>query len=335
MGALPAVPRTVVNGLGRPAFGAYTGVLDEVRWGGLRGEFARGLIWSRLHAKRWHYASVAGPKCLVALATVDIGWAVSAFAYVFDRVEKRLLCDLSFMGVPGLSARIADRAGEGARTRFSTLGAGWELSRPRGSLHWTLRGHGPRGFRIDARLDARGAPPELCAIVPIENGVANCTHKTVGLAASGFVEAGGTRFELDGAWGALDHTSGLLARRTWWRWASASGRGIGLNLVEGFNGPAENVVWLDGAPHPVGPAKFEFDPQRPLEPWRITTENGLVDLTFKPEGARSEDKQLVVAASHYVQPIGAFSGTLRASPDSPLVKVDGLPGVTEDHASVW
>jgi len=58
-----------------------------------------------------------------------------------------------------------------------------------------------------------------------------------------------------------------------------------------------------------------------------------VDLTFHPEGERRQDKDLIVAASRYVQPIGVFRGTLRCCDAE--IAVDDLPGVTEDHRARW
>ncbi len=144
----------------------------------------------------------------------------------------------------------------------------------------------------------------------------------------------GARYELDGHTGALDHTSGLLARETRWHWASAAGPRLGFNFVEGFNGPVENVVWLDGRIHPVGPVAFEFDRARTNLPWRIRSPDGAVDLTFTPEAERRQNKNLVLAVSRYVQPIGTFRGTLRL-PGTAEVKVDDLAGVTEDHLARW
>src|SRR5205807_7483748 len=108
-------------------------------------------------------------------------------------------------------------------------------------------------------LDAGAAPPTLLAIAPIEGGVANATHKTVCLPARGEVRVAGARFDLEGHHGVLDHTAGLLARETTWLWASASGARVGLNLVDGFNGPVENALWLDGQLIPVGEALFQLD----------------------------------------------------------------------------
>jgi hypothetical protein len=288
-----------------------------------------------LHEKRWHYVSIGGPRVLLAAVVADLGWAATAWAYVFDRGAKKLLVDSSFMGVPKVTHRVAQSAGPGACTTFQGLGASLRIERPAGSSEWRVLGQGPQGFSLDATLDAAAAPPTLLAIAPIEGGVANATHKTVNLMARGQVRAAGQAFDLEGHFGGLDHTSGLLARDTSWRWASAAGSRVGLNLVEGFNGPVENAVWIDGKLHPVGEAVFEFDKADHLRPWRVTTRNGTVDLTFTPEGARREDKQLYVAQSWYVQPVGTFSGTVRAAPGAAAIEVNGLPGVTEDHVAKW
>ena len=332
---LPPAPDTAVTAAGEPAFGAYQGHLRHSLWDGLRGRHARSLLWRFLHAKRWHYVSIAGPEVVLACLVADLGWTAAAFAYVFDRRAKRLLCDHSFLGIQKVTHIVAAQSGESATTTFRGLSASIRLERPKGSRAWRLQAEGPGGFVLDATLDASSAPPTLCAIAPITDGVANATHKTVSLPASGVVRVGGARFELSGHAGALDHTSGLLARDTSWRWASASGKDIGLNLVEGFNGPVENALWHEGRLYPVGEATFEFDKEDHLKPWRIRTRNGMVDLGFQPEGARREDKDLFVAQSFYVQPIGVFSGTVRPGPGARAVEVRDLAGVTEDHVARW
>lgn len=329
---LPPAPSSPVDPTGRPALGAYAGYTSTTRWQGLH-PADRGKLWTALHEKRWHYMSIAGPEVVVAFAIVDVGWATSAFAYVFDRRARQLLSNVTSMGLPGVSAHVSDAPGDGARSTFRTPFLALELERPAGSGAWLVHARGTGGLAIDATLSVTGAPPPLCAVASIEGGVANCTHKTVGLAASGTAVAGGTRFELTGCTAALDHTSGILARDTRWRWASASAPGFGLNLVEGFNGPVENAVWLDGDVIPVGAATFTFDPAATMAPWTIRTDDGRVDLEFVPEGERREDKNLLVAVSRYVQPIGVFRGRVQAG--GRTVAVVDIPGVTEDHVARW
>ena len=172
-------------------------------------------------------------------------------------------------------------------------------------------------------------------------GTVNVTQKSAGLLARGSVSVADRTYQLDGGFGGFDYTNGLLGRRTMWRWAFATGRAedgrvVGFNLVQGFNeGDAgtENVVWADGLPTIVGGAHFTFDAVATTSPWRIVTEDGNVDLTFEPIGEHREERNLLVARSHFVQVFGTFQGTL--NPGTGPVRVSGLPGVTEDQDVVW
>ena len=67
----------------------------------------------------------------------------------------------------------------------------------------------------------------------------------------------------------------------------------------------------------------------------MRTDDGLLVLVFTPEGARAQDRDLLIAASHYVQPVGCFAGTVRAGPGAPAREIRDLLGVTEDHRSRW
>jgi len=338
-------PRSVVTRDGRPAFGAYRGAVPAVRWDALAGPFARGSLYRRLHHKAWHYASIAGERVVVTLAIVDIGIAVSAFAYVFDRATKTLLAERSWTGLPG-RASVSPLPTLGSCARFATGKTRLAIESVAGSAPRagedaasTALPHRYRAIIDDGDLQLRAELvarelPTLCAIAPIEGGVANCTHKSPGFATAGHVAIGARRFELEGANGALDHTSGLLARDTRWRWASASGADVALNLIEGFNGPIENVLWLDGAIVPVGAVRFDYAARDPLAPWRITSADGRLELAFEPEGARRQDKDLVLAKSWYVQPIGVFRGRLRQD-NGATRELGPLIGVTEDHRALW
>ncbi len=334
-----AAPATIVNPApksplgpdGRPALGAYRGYAERVSWQGLHPDLRRNLLWRKLHTKTWHYASIANEACVVALAIIDVGIAASAFAYVFDRRAGRMATNLSFTALPG-AARFTAFAGPGACSRFVTRGRRFAIER--GPSTWHIHGTTRDGFTLDATLDPTCAPSPLCAVARIESGVANCTHKTVGLAAHGFVATGGSRFDLAGGTGALDHTHGLLARDTLWRWASATSPGLSLNLVEDFNGPVENVVWIGDELVPVGPVSFRYDPAATLRPWAIRSADGVLDLEFTPAGERRADNDLLIAKSWYVQPVGTFRGVIRPAGRTPI-EVRDLAGVTEDHVARW
>lgn len=95
----------------------------------------------------------------------------------------------------------------------------------------------------------------------------------------------------------------------------------------------ENGAWVDGALHHLGPARFEMDAADLLAPWRITTTDGAVELTFTPEGERADNIRLGVIRSVFHQPHGTFRGRVEL-PDGPL-EIDDLHGVCEDHDALW
>lgn len=326
----PAPAQLVVDG-GAVA-GRHAGRIARLDWSGLRPRPSR--AWRWLRHKRWHYVGLGDAQVFIGVALVDLGWAASAFAYLFDRGSGRLLADWGQEGLPRLQARVSDAPLAGADSAFR--GPGARLSLRHEGIGDRLRLRVDSGaLQVDATLSLADMPPPLLAVGPVAGGLVHATQKTSALPVHGWARAQGRRFALDGAWGAVDASSGLLARDTAWRWASAHGPGLGFNLQQGYFGDQENTLWLDGRPQALGAARFDFDAARPLAPWRVTTDDGLLDLVFTPEGARAADKNLGFAASRYVQPVGRFNGWVKASKSAKPRPVSDLLGVTEDHRSRW
>ena len=321
---LSAAPRRVVGDDGQPALGRFQGLAETIDWTALAAPHRRSAWWRRFHHKRWHYVALACEHVFCAVAIVDLGWTSTAFAYVFERRGRRLIASYSQDGVPGLSARLAAHGGGASHFRFLAssidIGAGTLALRC-------------AGLEIDARF--AGAAPQLLAVGTVAGGSVHATQKSGGMALAGEVRVGTRRFALDGGVASVDYSNGLLARDTDWRWACAHGLGLGFNLQAGYFGANENALWLDGKIIPLGPAQFDFDPSNPLALWHVHTSDGLLDLQFAPEGLRREDKNLLIAASKYVQPIGTFSGWVKAHAGAPAIAVEALAGVTEDHRSRW
>lgn len=324
MSRLAPAPARLVDAHGQSAIGRFQGLTGAIDWTGLAPPFARGRWWRRLHHKRWHYVALACDEVFAAVAIVDLGWTSTAFAYAFDRRQRRLAASYARDGLPGMGARVALHGAGDSGFRF--LGERIALD----SSALTLR---CPGLEIDARFE--GSAPWLLACGPVDGGALHATQKSGALGLQGELRIGKRRLRLDGGVASFDYSNGLLARDTAWRWASAHSGAIGFNLQAGYFGAQENALWLDGHIIALDEAQFLFDPAAPLSPWHIHTTDGLLDLHFQPEGARAENRNLLVAQSRYIQPIGTFSGTVRASLDSSAVAVRALAGVTEDHFSRW
>lgn len=330
--ALPPAPPTLLHE-GRLSLGRHAGCLPEVNLRSLPSPWGRSAWWRRLHHKRWQYVGMASGELFVGLAVVDLGWAGTAFVYVFDRLRRRLLLDWSADGLPGWHARLSDQPVQGMQARFQCGAGHIELKQQgQGAIEVDVR---LEELQMQARLEWADRPPFLLAVGPVDGGSVHTTHKSPGLPLSGWLECQGQRHGLAGGVACLDSSSGLLPRRTQWRWACAHDLGLGFNLQSGYFGDHENALWLDGQIVPLGAARFDFDARNPLAEWRISTDDELLDLRFRPEGARSDDRHWGVVASRYVQPVGTFHGRVRASPQAPWRLVEQLVGVTEDHESLW
>ncbi len=285
---------------------------------------------ARLFAeKRWLWFGAGNAACAIGGAVVDLGWTGNVFLWILDRRARRLLVDETAVLPAGL-AHAADAPSAPTLASVRLL--------PTGSLRATRAGDRVWiegkifGATIELELDGAGLTP-LAAVCPVPGGRLNVTHKEAGLSAHGTVVVRGQRLALDGA-GFLDHTHGLLARRTAWRWAAAfghaeDGRPIGLNLVHGFNDGLENAVFVGGKVLGVGAATFTFDAAKPATPWTVTTDDNAVELTLAVEAVRSANIDLRVARSRYEQPIGGWSGRIAD------VRVSNLLGVAEDHEALW
>lgn len=329
---LDPAPRDAIDLARRaPRYGSYRGSIPSVD---LRPLAPNPLARIARH-KRWIYAAASTPEVFVAVAVVRLGYSATAFTYVYDAAEGRILAHASTIG-PTLACSLTNDH-RGVRASF-TLGARRFLveKSPAGDVSVAVRAD---GVEVDARLDASGAPEPITAVAKVPDGVVDVTEKRTLLAARGHVSVRGRRFSLDGGLGGFDLTQGLLARRTMWRWAFALGRAddgsaFGMNLVRGFAGEAECAVWSGDALIPVGEGVITFDPASPREPWRVTSACGAVDLTFTPRDFHREERELVLVSSRFVQGVGTFEGTVSPPGRAPL-RLSRVIGVTEDQDTTW
>lgn len=326
---LPPAPPDIVDAAGRPAFGRFAGTAHAFSHAALAPPYARSALWRRFHHKRWHYVAMSAADLFCAVAIVDLGWTSTAFAYAFERRARKMAASFSQDGIPGLCASVAASAAGASSFRFLSQRI---AIAPDGQGGHTLALR-CGSFEIDARFG--GDTPMLLAVGAVEGGSVHATQKSAGMALAGELRIGAQRMRLDGGVASVDYSNGLLARDTAWRWACAHDLTLGFNLQAGYFGANENALWLDGQPIALGAATFEFDRADPMAPWHIHTDDGLLDLQFVPEGMRREEKNLLVAASRYVQPIGTFSGWVKPCPNGQAVAIKSLPGVTEDHHSRW
>jgi hypothetical protein len=340
---LEPVPDALVDLRGAPREGAYVGdprsaSLERALVPGL-GRLAapgrpRGLLRA-MRRKTWCWVGVFHEDLVAAAAIADAGYLGLAWAYV---AEGDVVTEVAWKS-PGA---VAVRAG--APLQSSVAMAPRRLigitPTEAGGLSLTLELPGLRaGFDL-------GAGRSLTVVSDLGRGAGlpGATVKRCGLTASGAVELGARRRRVDGAFACVDWTTGYFPRRTAWMWSTGAGRAsdgraVGWNLARGVHDDArgrftENALWLDGEPAPLPPVSFLVGQGR--TPWtvRSTGGPGKVDLVFEPRGERAEDVNLLLVSSTYRQPYGTYSGVL-VDARGREVRLEGVPGVAEDHVAVW
>lgn len=345
---METVPNSVIDRHGNPRFGQFRGELPAVKFRELGGDFSPGWWQKKTSRKRWIYSLGITDGVLLCQAIVDIGYLGMGFCYGVDLYEEDVIYSRKFHGLPDRHVAVNDRPGRGHRAVFRTPGVNMRLDRDQtgGPYRWhqafhPVRMRHPEGLQLDARVDPSGIPATT-AVAPVDDGgIVNVTQKSAALPMNGHLRVASRSYDLDGGVAGFDYTQGFLARRTSWLWAMAlgklaDGRRIGLNLVSGFNDgydeATENALWIGDDVVSLGPARFDFDAEYPDRPWTVRTDDGIVDLWFKPYWVYSDIRRWKVIDSHFVQPAGRFEGR---------IEIDGRPrdvmlhGVTEDQDITW
>lgn len=327
---LTGAPTSPLDGDGTPQVGTYAGACRTTDLSSLNISRLR----RATQEKGWQWFCAADEEFAVGGAIVDAGLANTAFVWVIDREDNRLVVDDSRI-LPPLSVTRADDPGSSPRVAASFVGVSLSMEQVDSDGTGGLAVSGRFGdLELDLTFESVGAGP-VTAVCPVDGGDhpgVNVTQKETCLAANGTISFDGQTHTFADADGLLDFSHGVLARETTWRWAIGTGRTrdgtpIGFNVVDGFNEGRENAVWIGTERRQLESASFEFDRERPIDSWRVTAGRRLnVELT--PEAVRSEHLNLGVVVSKYAQPFGIWRGTV-AGRDVELV------GVAETHQAKW
>jgi hypothetical protein len=278
----------------------------------------------RTERKAWIYLGVFSRDFYAGIAIADAGYIASAFSYIYIPAEKFFVEDKITLPL-------------GFNSDFNaTMNDSWRLGRYEilpSSERVVVNIRGKFDFTAVFRLTGKG----LSTIAPAGKRPFNFTYKEMGLSCEGEFIYGNRRQKFSGEFGMLDYTKGYPARRTEWNWLSMigkteSGKSLSVNLVDKFNDGIENALWLDNKAISLSSAHFHYI--RPAEKsiWRVLTRDNAFEARFRPFGARSEDLNLGLFKSKFVQPYGVFDGQIKIGGESE--KFTGY-GVTEDHLAVW
>lgn len=285
---------------------------------------------------QFQFVSAMAPGWVFGMAIVDLKLVSSGFFYLFD-FETGQMFEQSFMQPLARHTSIEPYP-ESGHARFSKGEVSLSIEPATGGRN--IRVSAPGRIQVDLELTDTSEPLRLVCPAGYNGWV--FTRKSAGLPVQGEVRWGQQVWRTDDdTRGSVDWSCGFMRRETAWNWAclagvAGDGTSVGLNLAAGVNetGLTENALWLNGRCIKLGAARFQFDRYQPGTDWRVTTEDGKIDLTFVPSGVRKERLNAWILASNFRQFVGTFEGTVKDD-SGKKIPVAGLRGLMEDHFARW
>ncbi|NLD26937.1 MAG: DUF2804 domain-containing protein, partial [Acholeplasmataceae bacterium] len=152
-------------------------------------------------------------------------------------------------------------------------------------------------------------------------------------------------FEPDTAFGVLDWGRGVWTYKNTWYWSSLSsvvdGIRVGFNLGYGFGNTeaaSENMLFYDGVAYKLKQVVFAIPQDEKgnyqyLKPWKITSDDKSLNLTFEPILDRFDDTSALIIRSCQHQVFGKFSGTMTFK--DKVLEIKDLVGFAERVQNRW
>lgn len=336
---------SLIDPTGRVNHGCFDGPIqfnpEDFR---LRDFFGRelGPLRRRMAWGAFNYLGFLAPGCVVGLAAIKLGYLSQTFVFHFDRAtgkvtERSTRCLPSRLGfeLNPDESRITFEGREGslriekshARSTLAVEADFGEL-KLRAALPFGFDRHPLRVVNPSCGDPRRFTFTEKCAPLSVER-----FELSVG-GVSQAVDPARTR-------ALYDWSAGYFNRHTNWLWAAFAGVSEGVEVGANFAALVnesfypENAFWIEGERTRLHQVIFRFDDQAPYaEPWKIFTEDGRVDLRFKPLAERGEKVGMPFLKANFRQFMGEYSGWLRDG-HGREIELKELPGLAEIHLSVW
>lgn len=303
--------------------------------------------WGR--TKRWDYWAILAGDLTLAVTYADVDYLGMATIWWCDLVTGASGGkDVVLPFARGVA--LPDRPGT-APLRYRGRGASVEVTDDPGgttiAATWIERDGRPG--RLDVRVELPAGHESVNVVIPWSERRFQYTSKHQARPAHGSLTVGDERRAIGAAegageaWGVLDVGRGRWPYSTRWNWGGGAGRSttgavVGLQLggkwTEG-TGFTENGVVVDGRVTKIGrELTWEYQWDRPLDPWRVRHPDGTLDLTLAPRYDRHSRLNAGVLATEVHQVFGTWSGHV-ADEAGTVHRVEGIDGFAEESRSRW
>jgi hypothetical protein len=297
-----------------------------------------------LRIKRWDYYGVTTPSFYLSFTLAHLGYAGQVFAYLVDFAKREHIEQT--VTIPfgkGIFLPRNSTEGEGYYEN-KQLKVKFQTGEKERRLHIDWPKFGGGGLKANLELFLPQNHESMVIVIPFTRNRFYYNRKVNCIALEGWFEYKGERHAISRgeSLGNLDWGRGIWPYHSFWVWASASGflsdgRTIGLNLGFGFGDPSratENAIILDGRVNKLGAVQFDYSSSNFMLPWKMTTPDRRLDLTFEPFLERVAKTQLLLIASEVHQIFGRYSGSVVAD-DGEKIRLDGMIGFAEEHYARW
>ena len=296
--------------------------------------------------KRWDYWAILAGDLVISAVYSDIDHLGLADVWWVDLASGETGGHAIVVGsdavelpeVPGTAPLVVNEAGldlsiidDPAGTR---LHAGWTEADGRPGT-------------LDVHVALPAGHESVNVVIPWDDETFNFTSKHQARAAVGTLVVGERRWVVGGlggdAWGVLDVGRGRWPHEIEWNWGGGAGRcgehviglQIGAKWTQG-TGFTENGVIVDGRVSKLGnELRWDYDWDRPMEPWHITDPGGQLEMVLTPRF----DKYTNVGdgaefGTEVHQVFGTWSGRLQTD-DRLELGFDGIQGFAEEARQRW
>ena len=306
---------------------------------------------SKMRIKEWDYYLIYNKRYAVALTVADNGYMGMLSASVIDFNAKKektsSIIELLTLGKYNMP-QTSKRGDVDVKNNQGSFAFVHDKDKRRLTAEYK-KFDGDKGLTVDITLFDE--PHENMVIAtPFKDKpkAFYYNQKIVGFKAKGSIKYGNEIIEFDekDSVGILDWGRGVWTYKNTWYWSSATGyidgHKIGFNLGYGFgdtSNASENMVFYDGYASKLDEVNFEIHQTANgkndyLMPWKITSNNGALELTFAPILNRHSDINLLVLRSNQNQVFGKFSGKIKLS-DGTILEIKELLGFAECVFNKW
>ena len=303
----------------------------------------------KLRIKEWDYYYVGNEDCGIALTIADNSYMGLGSVSVLDFKKKTFITKSVMTLFPMGKTNLPSTSVEGD-VSFDTkkLKIVFENNGISRKLKCTFKKF-KNGLDLNCDIELFEEPNDSMVIAtPFKkrkhfyyNQKINCMR------AQGSATIGGKRYAFlpKNSFGVLDWGRGVWTYKNTWYWASLSGESlgkkVGFNFGYGFGDTSkatENMIFYDGKAYKVDEVTFDIPKNEKgkddfMSPWKITSNDGTVDLTFEPIIDRKDHTNVLVIKSLQDQVFGKFSGELKF--DGKTIKIENLLVFAEKVINKW